>query len=997
MSADQHLPAIIARLESLEERVATLEQLLADASALHKSRSLPLGGCAEGEALTAPARPEEGHRVAPGFVDAEELSSYPFLSTGERLQLFMRLFAHRRDRYAQRWVSKAGRTGYSPACDNKGKPSLCNLKAGCSNCVNRAYSTLDEKHVTNHLDPRVEQRHRETIGAYPLDSQNNTMFLAIDLDHGEWSPAAQALMASFAELSVSAYCERSRSGDGAHIWVFFQEPVSAKKARNLGTLALTHAMERSKAFSFSCYDRLFPNQDTLPARGFGNPIALPLQVGPRLEGNSLFVDARFEAYEDQWALLQHADTHRVSPQELEEILEAHGERGFLTMLRCAGAESLESGKQEPWKRVDESPLGKDDIPSELKVVRANKLFIPQATLSHRAEAVLARLAAFENPEYYRAQAMRRSVHKIPRVISCADSEGGYLVLPRGCEEELEAAAVGAGSVLEIVDETEEGRAIKVSFKGELLPEQVPAAEAMLAHDNGVLWAATAFGKTVLSAYLIAQRGVSTVILVHTTALVYQWQEKLMEFLEIDEPLPESKAGRGRKKKYLPVGVKVGGKDTRTGTIDVVCYKSIAQNPHPEEMLHGYGMLIVDECHHSAALTYEPAITASRARWVYGVSATPERADGHHPIAFMLCGPLRYKRTAKEQAACHEFEHVVLPRYTGFRRPISIEDEAWGPTSAQRCIAEDAVRSRLVVEDALASWREGRSPLILTERLNHAETLLEMIEEQCPNAYLLCGKATAKVKRERIEELRCAAENGPVIVVATGRYAGEGFDLPRLDTLCLAAPISGETPLSQYTGRLHRKYPGKKQVVVYDYVDFNEPLLEGMYHKRLRGYASLGYSVRNMSKDRAGAYGKEGRLYVGTALKADLFADIDGARSELVICSPQLHRSRFHQVLRACVAAQRRGVRVLVVTQTLDDYAPQKREAAAVLLQMLEESGVRHEERSQVLHRFMTVDGRFSWYGSVSVMGYWSKEDCVARFEDEGIVSMLHEGIRFQMG
>lgn len=997
MPADQRLSAIIARLESLEERVAALEQLLADAAPPQDSCLLPPEELVEGEALPATAMKEHSHRSAAGFVDVEALSSYPFLGTGERLQLFMRLFAHRRDRYAQRWVSKAGRTGYSPACDNKGKPTLCNLRAGCSNCAYRVYSTLTEEHVTNHLDLRVEQRQRETIGAYPLDSQNNTMFLAIDLDHGEWKAAAQALMASFAELSVSAYCERSRSGDGAHIWVFFWEPVPAKKARDLGTLALTHAMEKSKAFSFTCYDRLFPNQDTLPARGFGNPIALPLQAGPRLEGNSLFVDAGFEPYEDQWALLQHADAHRVSPRELEEILAAHGERGFLAMTRVADALDLGSGMQEPWKRVDESPLGRDDIPSVLEVVRANKLYIPQAALSHRAEAVLARLAAFENPEYYRAQAMRRSVHKIPRVISCADSEGGYLMLPRGCEEELEKVAAEAGTALEIVDETEEGRAIKVSFKGELLPEQVPAAEAMLAHDNGILWAATAFGKTVLSAYLIAQRGVSTVILVHTTALVYQWQEKLMEFLEIDEPLPEPKAGRGRKKKYLPVGVKVGGKDTRTGIIDVVCYKSIAQNPHPEEMLQGYGMLIVDECHHSAALTYEPVITASRARWVYGVSATPERADGHHPIAFMLCGPLRYKRTAKEQAACHEFEHVVLPRYTGFRRPITIEDEAWGPASAQRCIAEDTVRSRLIVEDALAAWKEGRSPLILTERLGHAETLLEMIEEQCPNAYLLCGKATAKVKRERIEELHRAAENGPVIVVATGRYAGEGFDLPRLDTLCLAAPISGETPLSQYTGRLHRKFPGKKQVVVYDYVDFNEPLLEGMYHKRLRGYASLGYSVRSVSRGKAGDAGGEGRLFVGTSLKTDLLADIDGAQSELVICSPLLHRSRFQQVLRACVAAQRRGVRVLVVTQSLGDYAPQKRDAAAELLRMLEESGVRHEERSQVLHRFMTVDERVSWYGSVNVMGYWSKEDCAARLEDEGIVSMLHESIRLQMG
>lgn len=412
------------------------------------------------------------------------------------------------------------------------------------------------------------------------------------------------------------------------------------------------------------------------------------------------------------------------------------------------------------------------------------------------------------------------------------------------------------------------------------------------------------------------------------------------------------------------------------------------------MLRGYGMLIVDEFHHSAAVKYESVITASKAGRIYGVSATPVRGDGHHPISFMLCGPLRFKRTAKEQAAYHSFDHVVIPRFTGFKRPLGPDGEEWGYSKLLDALAQDAARSKLIVDDALSAWREGRSPLVLTERVGHAKSLLEMIEEECPNAYLLIGEGTAKEKRERVASLRQAAEHGPVIAVATGRFAGEGFDLPRLDTLCLASPVANGIPLRQYIGRLNREYSGKQRALVYDYVDFNEPMFENMYHKRLKGYASEGYRVAASRDDAesADARGRQG-LYTGACFRDDLIADIGAASHELVICSPLLHKSRFFQVLKACAAAQQRGVRVLVITQQVGEYSPSKQAEVEELIAALDESAVGHVELPQPLHRFATIDGRFIWYGSANVMGYWGNDECMARLEDVDVAMALQDSIR----
>ncbi|MGN0072912.1 MAG: TOTE conflict system archaeo-eukaryotic primase domain-containing protein [Coriobacteriales bacterium] len=982
------------RLYRLEKRVSELEAVLAQSQARPTAAAVaPSEPCVRREqpALTVALASADSHPR--GFPTEGELTAFPRLNAEERLQLFMELFGHRRDFFALRWESKTGSVGYSPKCANRFRRGVCNLAAGCSNCPHRVLEPLTVEYLEKHLDTKHPSP-GNTVGVYPLDACERTSFLAIDLDHKEWQPAAQALVASFSELGVAAYCERSRSGDGAHIWVFFSETVPAKKARDLGSLAVTLAMEKTGAVTFSCYDRMFPCQDTLLEKGFGNCIALPLQAGPRMAGCSVFVDVGLSPYHDQWSLLQHAAANRFSPFELAAVLEAHAQEGFLGMTTSMGSGNVELDEQKPWARLGKPSLEPRDFPEAVRITRANKLYVSNEGLSQRAVLAITRLATFSNPEYYKRQALRKSVYKVPRVITCASSQGDWVAIPRGCEEELLKLIEGADASAQIIDETDHGKRVKVSFAGELRPDQLPAAEAMLAHENGALWAATAFGKTVVAAYLIAKLGVSTAILVHNTTLVQQWQERLHEFLNIDEPLPEVRSGRGRKKKYTPVGVRAGGKDTRTGNVDIFTYQAIFASQDPEEMLKGYGMLIVDEFHHSAAVKYESVITASKASRIYGVSATPVRGDGHHPISFMLCGPLRFKRSAKEQAAHHSFDHVVIPRFTGFKRPLGPDGEEWGYAKLLDALAQDTVRSKLIVGDALSAWKGGRSPLVLTERVSHAKSLLGLIEEECPNAYLLIGEGTAREKRERVTALRQAAEHGPVIAVATGRFAGEGFDLPRLDTLCLASPVANGIPLRQYIGRLNREYAGKQRALVYDYVDFHEPMFESMYHKRLKGYASEGYRVA-AGKD--GVESDEARerqsLYTGASFRDDLIADIESAAHELIVCSPLLHKSRFFQVLRACVAAQQRGVRVLVVTQLPAEYAPSKQVEAERLIAALSSSGLSHVELLQPLHRFMTVDSHIVWYGSANAMGYWSNEDCMARLDDADVATALQDSIR----
>ena len=392
-----------------------------------------------------------------------------------------------------------------------------------------------------------------------------------------------------------------------------------------------------------------------------------------------------------------------------------------------------------------------------------------------------------------------------------------------------------------------GKPLHARFLGELREDQQSAADALLEHDTGVLSATTAFGKTVVAACLIAQRKVNTLILVHTQSLLDQWKRALAQFLAIDEALPELPKKRGRKRQRSVIGQLGGTKNSLEGFVDVAIMQSLISGGEVRELVKDYGMVIADECHHVSAVSFERILKEVNARYLYGLTATPTRKDGHHPIIYLQCGPIRYQVDAKVQAEKRSFSHAVVPRFTTFARPLT-EDKPWTITDAYRAMQTDKARNTQIVADVTAAVAAGRTPLVLTERYEHAKLLHATLAEQGRRVVLLSGHGTAKEKRELLAELAQIPPEEPLVLVATGRYVGEGFDLPRLDTLMLTMPISWKGTLAQYAGRLHREYAGKREVLIYDYVDLRVPMLERMYQRRLSGYAAIGYSVRGEQPD-----------------------------------------------------------------------------------------------------------------------------------------------------
>jgi len=617
--------------------------------------------------------------------------------------------------------------------------------------------------------------------------------------------------------------------------MFFAEPLPAALARKLGSLLLTRAMESRPEIGLSSYDRLFPSQDTLPQGGFGNLIALPLQRRARDLGNAVFVDDRLLPYEDQFGYL--ASLERLTRERVETLVDEAEARDQVMGARVVPEDDWAN---EPWRRLEIAPSRlaakqtalHEGLPESLRVALADQLYVPKGDLVPALRNRIIRLAAFQNPEFYRAQAMHLPVFGHARVIGCAEDFPQHIALPRGCLAELEELFADWGVHLELVDERFPGRVIDVRFQGQLRPEQERAARALLAHDYGVLSAGTAFGKTVVAAYLIAERAVNTLVLVHRQQLLDQWVARLTSFLGLE---PKS------------IGQIGGGKRKPGGLIDVALLQSLGRQGRVDELVTDYGQVIVDECHHVPAGTFEKVARAARARYFVGLSATPTRKDGHQPILFMQCGPIRFRSDPRRQAAERPFEHRAIVQPTGFVLPPTGVPEtvsAAGPSIQElySLLAADHQRNALIVEDVIRAVRAGRSPVVLTERREHLETLADLLRPEVANVVLLYGGLGAKKRREIVQRLTAIEASEERVLVATGRYLGEGFDDARLDTLFLALPISWRGTLAQYAGRLHRLDEGKTEVIVYDYADLAVPVLARMHERRLRGYRAMGYEV-----------------------------------------------------------------------------------------------------------------------------------------------------------
>jgi len=734
------------------------------------------------------------------------------LSTEEKVALFRRLFRGRTDVYPVRWEGKtSGKSGYAPACANEWRAGVCEKpRIRCADCSNRLLIPLSDAVIYKHLAGD------HTIGVYPLLEDDSCYFLAIDFDEAEWRDDAQAFMQSCVELGVPAALEISRSGKGAHAWVFFVSRVPARDARRLGTAIISHTCSRTRQLRLESYDRLFPNQDTMPKGGFGNLIALPLQKAPREMGFSVFVDAYLSPYPDQWAFL--ASIRPMAAHDIEP-----------TVLRATGGVHPldvtfidDEDLATPWKR-ESTPNRKlaGPVPKSLRVTLANLIYFEKAQLPQALANRLIRLAAFRNPEFYKAQAMRMSVWDKPRVIGCAENYPQHIALPRGCLDAALSLLRDNGIACDLNDERFSGTPLAVAFVGTLRIDQETAISALLQHDAGVLCAPTAFGKTVTAAAMIARRGVNTLVLVHRTELLKQWQERLQAFLGV---------GKG------VVGTIGGGKSRPTGKIDIAVMQSLSRQGEVNPLVEDYGQVIVDECHHVGAVSFDAILKRVKARYVLGLTATPIRRDGQQPIIFMQCGPIRHT-AATPAGAPQDLE--VVPR-SRFAR-IDLPSEA-GIQDVFRHLANDRDRTNAIAAEIQGAFAQGRKVLVLTERTEHLDAIHAVLDGHEPAPFVLHGRMSKKQRGALIAELDALPPEAPRILLATGKLVGEGFDHPPLDTLVLAMPVSWKGTLQQYAGRLHREHVSKTGVRIIDFVDTGHPALLRMWDKRQRGYRAMGYRI-----------------------------------------------------------------------------------------------------------------------------------------------------------
>jgi len=806
--SDSQIELLTARLARLDQKRRKIAEQL---DQLRRSREVERAGAAA-----------KMHRNPPAMLNA---ASPP----ADKVTLFRGLFQGRTDVFPRRWENaKSGKSGYAPACNNEWVPGICRKpQVKCGDCPHQAFIPVSDTVLLNHLRGKQQSvRPRASsefiVGIYPMLPDETCWFLAADFDKASWARDALAFIGTCHDQGVPAVLERSRSGNGGHIWIFFAEPVPARQARRLGAAMLTETMERYPDIGFDSYDRFFPSQDTMPAGGFGNLIALPFQSGPRAAGNSVFVDAALRPYDDQWAFL--STVRRMTRAQLDTLVETAAAAGRILGVRLPVIEEDATPWSMPPSRRRPAPAVRGPLPERAILVLGNQLYIEREGLPPNVINRLIRMAAFQNPGFYAAQAMRLPTFGKPRIVSCAEVFSRHIGLPRGCLDEVVDLFGALGIKVEIRDERELGADLDICFRGELTTEQAKAAHALLKYETGVLAATTAFGKTVVAASMIAARRRNTLILVHRQPLVDQWLARLGVFLGI-----EAKA----------IGIIGGGKRKPTGMLDVALIQSLVHKGEVADLVAKYGHLIIDECHHLSAVSFEAVARQAKARYVLGLSATVTRKDGHHPIIFMQCGPVRYRVDARKQAAARPFGHRVMVRPTEFRA-LPGEKPRFQELSA--ALARDEARNDRIFDDILESLEAKRSPIVITERKDHLAILAERLSRFARNVIVLRGGMRASERRDVMASLASIPEEQERVIVATGRYLGEGFDDARLDTLFLTMPISWKGTLAQYAGRLHRPHHAKREVIIYDYVDGREPVLARMAAKRQAGYRALGYEV-----------------------------------------------------------------------------------------------------------------------------------------------------------
>lgn len=964
-----------ARIQALEDENRLLRERLDEAGV---SYSDIVSG--DAERVVELYDPDQGARIKKFDVTDKIASDF-----------FMMFCRGRKDVYDLRYTNpKTGKNGYYTQCFNRWDRG-CHIQkkdgVRCKDCELRAYKPVTLPLIKAHMNG-TDPNGNDVVAIYPMLENNLCQLLVFDFDNhakgaeqedyanidDSWKEEINALRRICKNLNVDAMVERSRSGRGAHLWIFFKEMIPARLARKFGFALLEKGAESVNLKSFKYYDRMIPAQDALPEAGLGNVIALPLQGMALKSGNSAFVDENWNAYEDQLKVL--AGTRRLTRQEIED---------YLSLWYSTGFTSEDNGTDAPWDKNSEIEAG--SVKGVVRIVLADRIYIDSSGMSNKTKRQLRRMATFSNKQYFQNQAMDMPNYDESRFIYLGSDEGKYIVLPRGLREDILKKFDNAGISYKIEDKRTQGRELNISFKGELRESQIPAVETMLENETGILHAATAFGKTVVCCDMIARRGISTLILVDRADLMNQWIKRLDEFLDIDEELPEyqTKTGRTRKRKSL-IGNLQGAHDTLTGIVDVAMIRSLKKKDGFHPMLKEYAQVYFDECHHAASESAIEVLQEINAKYVYGVTATPKRGDGKEKINEFLLGPIRYRFTAKDRAEEQNIDHLVYPRFTRTVKSHHLSKTPYG-NDAYELIRNNDVRDEQIIRDVADCVQAGRTPVVLTKYVDHANKLSERLKTCADRLILLTGANGTKARRAQVEELNRVDDSESLILVGTGSLLGEGFDFPRLDTLFMATPVSGENVVEQYVGRLNRDYDGKENVIVYDYVDSHIPKFDKMYAARLKAYKKIGYELCvNMDGEKQ----KANAIYDIGNYAETYWKDLEEANSAVVVSSPRLNNQKVDRIINMLGKRRELGVKVTIVTWHPDAYKYGKDDVRMELMERLRKAGFEIRLVEESCEHYAVIDNEIVWYGSVNLLSKEDAEDNLMRVCSKDIAAELLE-------
>lgn len=964
-----------SRIQALEDENRLLKERLDEAGVSYADI---VSGDAEG--VVELYDPDQGARIKKFDVTDKIASDF-----------FMMFCRGRKDLYDLRYTNpKTGKNGYYTQCFNRWDRG-CHIQkkdgVRCKDCELRAYKPVTLPLIKAHMNG-TDPNGNDVVAIYPMLENNLCQLLVFDFDNhakgaeqedyantdDRWKEEINALRRICKNLDVDAVVERSRSGRGAHLWIFFKEMIPARLARKFGFALLEKGAESVNLKSFKYYDRMIPTQDALPEGGLGNVIALPLQGMALKSGNSAFVDENWNAYEDQLKVL--VGTRRLTRQEIDD---------YLSLWYSTGFTSEDNGTDAPWDKNSEIEAG--SVKGVVRIVLADRIYIDSSGMSNKTKRQLRRMATFSNKQYFQNQAMDMPNYDESRFIYLGSDEGKYIVLPRGLREDIQKKFDNAGIRYKIEDKRTQGRELNISFKGELRESQIPAAETMLENETGILHAATAFGKTVVCCDMIARRGISTLILVDRADLMNQWIKRLDEFLDIDEELPEyqTKTGRTRKRKSL-IGNLQGARDTLTGIVDVAMIRSLKKKDGFHPMLKEYAQVYFDECHHAASESAIEVLQEINAKYVYGVTATPKRGDGKEKINEFLLGPIRYRFTAKDRAEEQNIDHLVYPRFTRTVKPHHLSKTPYG-NDAYELIRNNDVRDEQIIRDVADCVQAGRTPVVLTKYVDHANKLSERLKKYADRLILLTGANGTKVRRAQAKELNEVDDSDSLILVGTGSLLGEGFDFPRLDTLFMATPVSGENVVEQYVGRLNRDYDGKENVIVYDYLDSHIPKFDKMYAARLKAYKKIGYELCvNMDGEKQ----KANAIYDIENYAETYWKDLEEANSAVVVSSPRLNNQKVDRIINMLGKRRELGVKVTIVTWHPDVYKYGKDDVRMELMERLRKTGFEIRLVEESCEHYAVIDNEIVWYGSVNLLSKEEAGDNLMRVCSKDIAAELLE-------